>query len=90
MQQVTLIQRTLQTHLEWHKARVTFLALFLIALFRVKIVNFAELATGFMGTAHLNSNYKRLQRFFSQFGSVLDMGNCERDNERVAHLSCSH
>ncbi|MCY7390571.1 MAG: IS4 family transposase, partial [Leptolyngbyaceae cyanobacterium CAN_BIN12] len=36
MQQITLIRKTLQPHLGWHGARVTFLALFLMALFRVK------------------------------------------------------
>jgi hypothetical protein len=41
--------------------------LFLIALFRVKTVNFSELATGLMGSAKTESNYKRLQRFFREF-----------------------
>ena len=67
MNQVTLICKTLQPHLGWHGARVTFLALFLIALFRVKTVNLAQLATAFMGKAQTESNYKRLQRFFGEF-----------------------
>jgi len=67
MNQVTLIRQTLQPHLNWHGARITFMALFLIALFRVKTVNLAELATAFVGKAQTESNYKRLQRFFSQF-----------------------
>lgn len=67
MHQITLIQKTLQPHLGWHGARVRFLALFLVALFRVKTVNLTELATGFMGQAKLESNYKRLQRFFGGF-----------------------
>ncbi len=67
MNQVTLIQKTLQPHLGWHGARVAFLALFLIALFRVKTVNLTELATAFIGKAKLESNYKRLQRFFGEF-----------------------
>lgn len=67
MNQVTLIQKTLQPHLGWHGARVAFLALFLIALFRVKTVNLTELATAFIGKAKLESNYKRLQRFFGKF-----------------------
>lgn len=50
MNQITLIQKTLQPYLGWHSARVTFLAL-LVALFRVKTVNFAKLAVGFLGTA---------------------------------------
>jgi Transposase DDE domain len=77
MNQVTLLQKTLQPHLGWHGARVSFLALFLIALFRVKTVNFAELATGFLGTAQPESSYKRLQRFFKEF---------EIDYARIARL----
>lgn len=67
MNQVTLIRNTLQPYLGWHGARVTFLALFLIALFRVKSVNLSELATAFVGKAQIASNYKRLQRFFRGF-----------------------
>jgi len=40
---------------------LSFLAMFLIALFRVKTVNLTELATGFMG-AQTDSDHKRLQR----------------------------
>ncbi|MCY7285095.1 MAG: IS4 family transposase [Cyanobacteria bacterium CAN_BIN43] len=67
----------MQPHLGWHGARMMFLALFLVALFRVKSVNFSELATGFMGSAQLDSNYKRLQRFFGEF---------ELDYHRIARL----
>jgi hypothetical protein len=67
MNQVTLIRKTLQPYLGWHGARVTFLALLLIALFRVKTVNLAELATAFVGRAKTEPNYKRLQRFFGEF-----------------------
>jgi hypothetical protein len=57
----------LRTHLSWHGARVTFLALFLIALVRVRTVNFVELAQSFMGTAKAESSEKRLHCFFSEF-----------------------
>jgi Transposase DDE domain len=67
MHQVTLIRNTLQPHLGWHGARVAFLALFLVALFRVRTVNFAELAVAFMGKAKTESNLKRLHRFFADF-----------------------
>ena len=67
MDQVTLLRQTLQPHLNWHGARLTFVALFLIALFRVKTVNLSELATGFRGKAAQESHYKRLQRFFRNF-----------------------
>jgi hypothetical protein len=53
--------------LGWHGARLNFLALFLIALLRVKTINLAELATGFRSEAQISSSYKRLQRFFRKF-----------------------
>jgi hypothetical protein len=67
MNNINLLRQTLKPHLKWHGARLSFLALFLIALFRVKTVNLAELSTGFMGQAKAESNYKRLQRFLREF-----------------------
>ena len=67
MNQVNLLRDTLKPLLPWHGARLNFLALFLIALIRVKTVNLAELATGFRSEAKTGSNYKRLQRFFRKF-----------------------
>lgn len=62
MHQITQLRRVLQPHLAWHGARLAFVALFLIALFRVKTVNLAEVATAFSGKAQIDSHYKRLQR----------------------------
>jgi hypothetical protein len=67
MNQVTQLRNALRPHLSWHGARLSFLAAFLIALLRVKTINFAELATAFSGKAHTDSHYKRLQRFFRQY-----------------------
>ena len=67
MNQVNLLRQTLKPLLGWHGARLNFLALFLIALLRVKTVNLAELATGFRSNAKTDSSYKRLQRFFRNF-----------------------
>lgn len=67
MNQITRMCQTLQPQLGWHGARITFLACFLVALFRVKTTNLAELATGFPGSAKTASNYKRLQRFLRSF-----------------------
>ncbi len=67
MNNINLLRQTLKPHLKWHGARLSFLALFLIALFRVKTVNLSELSTGFMGKAKTESNYKRLQRFLREF-----------------------
>ena len=67
MNQVNLLRQTLKPILGWHGARLSFLALFLIALLRVKTVNLVELATGFRSNAKTESSYKRLQRFFRNF-----------------------
>lgn len=67
MNQVNLLRDTLKPHLGWHGARLNFLALFLIALIRVKTVNLVEIATGFRNEVKTDSNYKRLQRFFRKF-----------------------
>ncbi len=65
--QISLLQQTLKPHLRWHGARLNFLALFLVAILRVKTVNLAELATSFRSNAKTESSYKRLQRFFRHF-----------------------
>ena len=39
MQELTQIRRYLHSHLDWHGARLDFLAQFLVALFRVRTVN---------------------------------------------------
>lgn len=67
MTQITLLRNALQPYLGWHGARLAFLAAFLIALFRVKTVNLAEVSTAFAGSAQSDSHYKRLQRFFRHF-----------------------
>ncbi len=67
MNQYNALKQALKPHLAWHGARLSFLALFLLALIKVKTVNLSELAVGFGGKALKESNYKRLQRFFRNF-----------------------
>jgi hypothetical protein len=66
------LKAVLAEHWPWHGARISFLAQFLLALFKVRSVNLAELATGFGGQAQVDSHYKRLQRFFRSFEIDLD------------------
>ncbi len=67
MDNVNLLRSTLKPHLKWHGARLSFLALFLISLFRVKTVNLVDLSIGFKSKAKKESSYKRLQRFLREF-----------------------
>ena len=87
MNQVTLLRDTLRPHLGWHGARLSFVAAFLMALLRVKTVNFTELATAFGGKAQTDSHYKRLQRFFRHVQSGLcqdcSSGGCLNGNPRA-------
>ncbi len=64
---VKSLKAILGEHLDWHGARLNFLANFILALFKVKTVNLAQVATAFSGRAKVESNYKRLQRFFRGF-----------------------
>lgn len=65
MDQINLLRHTLKQHLPWHGARLNFLALFLIALIRVRTVDLSSLSLAFRTSAKAESNYKRLQRFFA-------------------------
>ena len=56
MDNVNLLRNTLKPHLKWHGARLSFLALFLISLFRVKTVNLVDLSVGFKGKAKSESS----------------------------------
>lgn len=67
MEEINLLRERLREHLPWHGARLSFVAMFLLAVIRVRTVNFAELALAFGGETRTESHYKRLQRFFSGF-----------------------
>jgi Transposase DDE domain len=61
------LEQTLSDNLSWNKARIKFVARFLLALFSQRTVNLARLATAFSGAASEAAHYKRLQRFLHHF-----------------------
>ena len=67
MAHITQLKDVLSIHLPWHGARLNFLAMFFVALIKVKTVNLAEIATGLNPNAKIGSNHRRLQRFFADF-----------------------
>jgi DDE family transposase len=67
MADIRLLERTLRDNVAWNKARINFLAKFIIALIEVRSVNLAEIAQVFMGRAKRESHYKRAQRFLRFF-----------------------
>ena len=56
----------LENNLPLQKARVKFIALFVLALIKTPTVNFAKLALALNSKARIESNYRRIQRFFAQ------------------------
>lgn len=67
MASIRPLERTLAENIDWNKARINFLAKFLIALIQVRSVNLSEIASVFPGQAKEESHYKRIQRFLHFF-----------------------
>jgi hypothetical protein len=67
MASIRPLERTLAATVDWNKARINFLAKFLVALIQVKTVNLTEIASAFVGRAKPESHYKRIQRFLRGF-----------------------
>jgi hypothetical protein len=67
MKGIKELKAELGKSLDWHGSRLDFLAKFILALFKVKTVNLAQVATAFPGRAKVDSHCKRLQRFFRGF-----------------------
>lgn len=67
MADIRLLERTLTRNVAWNKARINFVAKFLVALIQVRSVNLAEVASVFAGGALKESHYKRIQRFLRSF-----------------------
>jgi hypothetical protein len=61
------LERVLRQNVAWNRARINFLAKFLVALIEVRTVNLAEIANVFSGSAKRQSHYKRIQRFLRFF-----------------------
>ena len=60
------LEDRLKQALDWHKSRVQCLTQIILGLIAVRSVNLKELACAVSGQAQIDSNYRRLQRFFSQ------------------------
>ena len=63
----TELRTILGRELPYHKARISCLSYLIMALIKVQSVNFQRLATGFDTGAKVESNHRRIQRFFKEF-----------------------
>jgi hypothetical protein len=68
----SLLERTLSNNLSWNKARIKFLAAFLIALTQTRSVNLVRISVVFGGHAAPASSYKRIQRFLRPLRFTVD------------------
>lgn len=67
MADIRPLERTLAENVTWNKARINFLAKFLVALVQVKTINLAQVSSVMSGRAKQASHYKRIQRFLRFF-----------------------
>ena len=67
MTKVRSLEQTLGDNLAWNRARIKFVARFLLALYSQRTVKLTRLATACSGHASEASSYKRLQRFLHNF-----------------------
>lgn len=67
MDKTRMLAAIFQEKLNWHGARINFLANFIISILKVKTINLAEVASAFTGRSKIESKYKRIQRFFRSF-----------------------
>ena len=63
MASIRLLERTLANNVAWNKARINFLAKFLVALIQVKSVNLVQVASAFAGKAQPASSFGFLPRY---------------------------
>ena len=61
------LAQKLAAKLDWHGARLKFLARFLAALITTRTVHLAQLACVFAGAAQPDSHYERCRRFLKDF-----------------------
>jgi hypothetical protein len=62
--------------LDWHGSRIDFVACFLLSLIQQKSVNWVNISLAFASEAQAESNYRRIQRFFKDFGfAQADIGS---------------
>ena len=67
MADIRRLERTLAETVTWNKARINFLAKFIIALLQVKTVSLVQISAVMHGRAKQDSHYKRCQRFLRFF-----------------------
>lgn len=64
--QTNELESTLKQAFSWNKPTTACLVKIILSMLTLRTVNLKKLACGIKGDAELNSQYRRLQRFFSR------------------------
>ena len=67
MNQINGLSAILNEKFQWNKARMDCFAGMLVGVIKARSVNLTEIALMFSGTAKMESNYRRIQRFLHDF-----------------------
>jgi hypothetical protein len=67
MADIRPLERTLSENITWNKARINFMAKFIVSLVQVKTVSLVQISSVMSGRAKADSHYKRCQRFLRFF-----------------------
>lgn len=67
MRYVNSITNVLSDHLGWHRARLKFMARFMSAVITLTTTNLSKIALALKAGVKLESNYRRIQRFLSNY-----------------------
>ena len=60
------LEATLKQVMGLHKSRIECLVAIVLGMIKLRTVNLKQLACAISGCAQIDSNYRRLQRFFGQ------------------------
>lgn len=66
MQPINGLEATLKQILGLHKSRIECLVAIVFGIIKLRTVNLKQLACAISGSTQIDSNYRRLQRFFEQ------------------------
>lgn len=67
MKHINHLQEILQQHFEYNKARLNFITNFVLGLIKMKTVCLSDISLSLNSNAKKESNYRRIQDFFSKF-----------------------
>jgi len=63
---------SLNRYFKWHKSRMDCFAGMLLSIFRVRSINLSEVAVGFTSERKIESRYRRLKKFFTDYSLDFD------------------